>query len=134
VLVNRRDKDPERYQLFTPLDQPQDVTASAGKLVVKFTEYPGAYRLKGNRGGPVIRGFCANLPRAASDLARLTRPELDQVLGAERYHFARNTEEIQFGVGEARMGREFYPLLILVLAMLLALEQILANRFYRPAD
>jgi Aerotolerance regulator N-terminal len=134
VLANRRDKDPERYQLFTPLDQPQDVTAATGKVVVKFTEYPGAYRLKGHRGGPVMRGFCANLPRAASDLRRLAKAELDEVLGAGRYHFARNIDEIQFGVGEARMGREFYPLLLALLAIILALEQLLANRFYRPSD
>jgi hypothetical protein len=134
VLPNRRDRDPERYQLFTPLDQPQDVTAAAGKVVVKFTEYPGAYRLKGHRGGPLVRGFCTNLPRSASDLTRLVRADLDQMLGAERYQLARTTDEIQRGVGEARLGREFYPLLIVLAAIILALEQILASRFYRPGE
>lgn len=134
VLPIRRDQDPERYQLFTPLEQPQDVTASSGKLVVKFTEYPGAYRLRGNRGVPVVRGFAVNVPRAASDLRRLERDELNSILGAERYHYAKTREEIVFGVGEARMGREFYPLLVSLAAVVLALEQLLANRFYRPGD
>ena len=31
-----------------------EVAAAEGKLVVKFTEYPGAYRLKGQRGDPVV--------------------------------------------------------------------------------
>jgi hypothetical protein len=131
VLPNSPDRYPDRYQLFTPLDQPQDVTAADGRLVVKFTEFPGAYRLKGNRGGTVIRGFCANLPASASELSRLERSELDAILGSERYHFARSIDEIVLGVGEARMGREFYAALLLLAAVILAMELLLANRFYR---
>jgi hypothetical protein len=73
VLPNARDRHPERYQLFTPLGQPQEVTAVDGRIAVRFTEYPGAYRLKGNRGGPVIRGFSVNLPESASRLERIDR-------------------------------------------------------------
>jgi hypothetical protein len=130
-LPNRRDKYPERYQLFTPLDQPQDVTAAAGRVVVKFTEYPGAYRLKGFRGESIVRGFAVNLPRSASELTRMTRDDLDEVLGPDRYHYARDTDQIVVGVGEARLGREFYPLLICLVALILGLEHVLANRFYR---
>lgn len=134
MLPNSSERYPERYQLFTPLGQPQDVTAAEGKIVVKFTEYPGAYRLKGNLAGPVGRGFSVNLPRAASDLERLSRDELNGMLGPDRYHFARSKDEIVLGVGEARMGREFYPFLILVVGLVLALEHVLANRFYRSTD
>ena len=134
MLPNSRDRYPERYQLFTPLGQPQDVTAADGRIMVKFTEYPGAYRLKGNQAGPIGRGFSVNLPRAASDLERIPRDELDATLGPNRYHFARSKDEIVLGIGEARMGREFYPFLILVVALVLALEHLLANRFYRSTD
>ncbi len=133
-LPNSRDKYPERYQLFTPLDQPQDVTAADGHVVVKFTEYPGAYRLKGFRGEAVVRGFSVNLPQSASELDRITRVELDEMLGADRYHFARNTDEIVVGVGQARLGREFYPFLVTLVALMLAVEHVLANRFYRRPD
>jgi hypothetical protein len=133
VLVNSRDKHPDRYELFTPLNQPQEVTAADGRLTVKFTEYPGAYRLKGLRGGTVIRGFCVNVPRTATDLTRLSPQELDAQLGADRYRLARSTDELAPGVGEARLGREFYPALWLLFGLILALEQVLANRFYRPA-
>ena len=101
VLPNGRDRHPDRYQLFTPLGQPQDVTAADGRVAVRFTEYPGAYRLKGNRGGPVVRGFSVNLPQTASQLTRLSKGELDQLLGPDRYHFARSQDEIVLGVGEA---------------------------------
>lgn len=131
VLPNNRDRHPERYQLFTPLDQPQEVAASDGRIVVRFTEYPGAYRLKGNRGGPVIRGFSVNLPPSASRLERIDRSQLDELLGEGRYHFARSQDEIVLGVGQARLGREFYPLLIALVALVLGLEHLLANRFYK---
>ena len=134
ILPNNRDKHPRRYQLFTPLDQPQDVTAADGRVVVKFTEYPGAYRLKGFLGEPVVRGFAVNLPQTASELSRMPRDELDEILGRERYQFARNTDEIVVGVGEARLGREFYPFLVPLVALILALEHVLANRFYRKQE
>jgi len=38
------------------------------------------------------------------------------------------------GVGEARMGREFYPFLLPLLALILGLEHLLANRFYRRGE
>ncbi len=134
LLPNSQGRHPERYQLFTPLGQPQDVTAADGRITVKFTEYPGAYRLKGILGGPVVRGFSVNLPKGASELARLPRSELDGILGPERYHYARSEDEIVLGVGEARLGREFYPFLIILVAVVLALEHLLANRFYRRSD
>ncbi|HPM84827.1 MAG TPA: BatA domain-containing protein [Candidatus Anammoximicrobium sp.] len=134
ALPNARDKEPERYQLFTPLDQPQDVTAAEGQVVVKFTELPGAYRLKGFLQRPVVRGFSVNLPESASQLTRLAREDLDELLGAGRYHFARSQDEIVLGVGEARMGREFYPFLLPLLALILGLEHLLANRFYRRGE
>lgn len=131
ALPNVRDKHPERYQLFTPADQPQDVTADDGQVAVRFTELPGAYRLKGFLEQPVVRGFAVNLPESASQLARLDRAALDDLLGAGRYHYARNQDDIVLGVGEARLGREFYPFLLPLLALILGLEHLLANRFYR---
>jgi hypothetical protein len=131
LLANDPDKNPQRYQLFTPLEEPQEITARADQLAVSFTERPGAYRLKGNRGGPVVRGFAVNLPPEVSDLARLEKGQLDELLGAGRYQLAKSQEEIVREVGETRVGREFYPYLLAVLAMVLGVESLLANRFYK---
>ena len=81
-----------------------------------------------------MRGFSVNLPESASQLTRLAREDLDELLGAGRYHFARSQDEIVLGVGEARMGREFYPFLLPLLALILGLEHLLANRFYRRGE
>lgn len=133
-LPNAHTRQPARYQLFSPSDLPQDVTADEDSLSVKFTETPGAYRLKGFLEHPVVRGFAVNLPESASQLERLDRTALDEMFGAGRAHYARNQDQIVLGVGEARMGREFYPFLLLLLALTLGLEHLLSNRFYRRGE
>jgi hypothetical protein len=134
ILTHDETRDPLRYQLFTPLDEPQDIVPRGGSIVVPFTEYPGAYRLKGQRDGPIMRGFAVNLPAEAGELTRISRERLAELLGTDRLRYARNQDEIVLEVGEARLGREFYPYLMLVLVVILGLEHTLANRFYRLAD
>ena len=43
---------------------------------------------------------------------------------------ARTRDEIEVRVGVGRVGHELFPALILALAMIMAAEQLLANRFY----
>jgi hypothetical protein len=135
VLPNDPAEYPERYQLFTPLDQPQDVLARDARVTVRFTDNPGAYRLRGQQGGrPIVRGFAVNLPADSSDLSRLPREKLDELLGKDRYQLARSQDEIDRAVGNDRIGSEFYPLLVVLLVVGLGLEHVLANRFYRRDD
>jgi hypothetical protein len=134
VLPNDPAEYPERYQLFTPLDQPQDVLARDGRVTVRFTDQPGAYRLRGQKGGPLVRGFAVNLAGDTSDLSRLSRERLDEILGRGRYQIAKSKDEIDRAVGKDRIGSEFYPLLVTLLALALGLEHVLANRFYRKSD
>ncbi len=134
VLPNDEAIYPHRYQLFTPLDQPQDVIARDGRLSVRFTDHPGAYRLRGQKNGPLVRGFAVNLSGDASDLTRITTERLDEILGKDRYQLAHNQDEIDRAVGNDRVGSEFYPLLALLLAAALGLEHVLANRFYKKDD
>jgi hypothetical protein len=134
VLPNDPAEYPERYQLFSPLDQPQDVLARDGQVTIRFTDNPGAYRLRGQKGGPIVRGFAVNLPAAASDLTRLALEKLDDLLGRGRYKIARSEDEIDRAVGKDRIGSEFYPLLMILVAVALGLEHVLANRFYRREE
>ena len=119
---------------MTPLEQPQDVLAKDGQVTIRFTDNPGAYRLRGQRGGPVVRGFAVNLSADTSDLSRLPFSRLDELLGKGRYKLARGQSEIDRAVGADRIGSEFYPLLVTLLAVALGLEHVLANRFYRKED
>jgi hypothetical protein len=132
VLTN--DDGPERYQLFPPSDQPQDVVPREGRVTIRFTELAGGYRLRGQRGTPTLRGFAVNLPAEATDLTRLTAPQLDAILGTGRYRVARDRDQIDRAIGALRVGSEFYPLLMALFALTLGLEHVLANRFYKKRD
>jgi hypothetical protein len=110
------------------------VLARDGRLTVRFTEQPGAYRLRGQKNGPLVRGFAVNFSGDTSDLSRLPRQRLDELLGADRYQLARNQDELNRAVGADRIGSEFYPLLITLMAFVLGFEHLLANRFYRHSD
>ncbi len=129
VLPNDPAEYPDRYQLFTPLDQPQDVLARDGRLTIRFTEYPGAYRLRGQKQAPLVRGFAVNLSGDTSDLARLPRERFDEILGRGRYKMAKSQDEIDRAVGNDRIGSEFYPLLVTLLAFVLGIEHVLANQW-----
>lgn len=130
VLPQREAEDPERYELFLPSGATQDVAPRGGAVTMKFTDLPGHYRLKGFRNGPVLRGFSANLSAAATNLDRIDRKTLDELLGADRYQFSRTRDEIDRGIGATRVGREFYPYLLVAFAAVFALEHLMASRFY----
>jgi len=133
-LQNNAEVYPSRYDLFPPQDVLLDVTASQDELTVRMTDRPGAYRLKGFRGGPVARGFAVNLDPGESDLQRLSSEQLDDLLGKDRYQLARDREEIVLEVDHARVGREFYPYLMALLVIVVGLEHLFSNRFYRKQN
>jgi hypothetical protein len=131
-VSNDDDEYPDSYRMFTPNleEEPRRVQANDGMVRFRFTDVPGSYRLKGDRGGVVLRGFSVNVPIGESDLERFGGEMLDTLLGAGRYQFATNKDEIQREQGMMRSGQEFYGLLVLFLVLCLALEHLLANRFY----
>lgn len=124
---------PETYQVFSPVAQkPPSKLNSDGKLRYRFTNAPGHYRLKGVFNEQVVlRGFSANLELAATDLTRIDPDKLDSFLGHERYQLAQEKGEIVRQQGATRRGMEFYPLLMLMMMVVLAVEYLMSNRFYK---
>lgn len=131
-LRNDYRRYPESYRIFTPRTNhtPEKVTATDGFVKYRFNNSPGQYRLKGNRDGPIQRGFSVNLAAGETDLTRIEPAELDQILGANRYQLATQRDQIQRQQGTTRRGQEFYPLLLLMLLVILGVEYLLSNRFY----
>jgi hypothetical protein len=123
----------ESYALVMPDDSAvrQPITPGQQELSIAATETLGNYRVRaGGEAERLDRGFSVNLP---SDLTRLARADADGLvaaLGKERTRVARNQGEIEVRVGLARTGRELFPALILALALVVAAEGLLANRFY----
>jgi hypothetical protein len=122
------------YLLVTPRGQEPRRTVDTGEgvLAVPGTNELGQYRLQvGPEKGGLEKGFSLNAPREESRLAPLTSQQLDQLLGAGRYSLADDAKSLQRVVGQARVGREAFPLVMLLVVLVLAGEQWLANRFYR---
>jgi hypothetical protein len=98
------------------------------------TAVPGNYSVQsGGTVGGIRRGFSSNIAAAATSLARIKPDELNAILGAGRFRLAHGREEIDRNVSAGRIGRELYPLLIFLVALVLGAEYLLANRFYRRA-
>lgn len=125
---------PEVYTVFTPDAEKLPTESKSVDDIVKyrFTELPGHYRLAGNLLGlgRVQRGFSVNLSPSDTDMTRMVSDQLDELLGAENYQLARQREEIQRKQGAMREGQSFYPMLILLVLLILALEHLMSNRFY----
>lgn len=132
-LINDLKDFPETYQAFSPLvDKPPTIVNQVnGKIRYRFVDYPGHYRLKGVMDqNVVLRGFSANIGESVTDLSRLEPDELDTFLGADRYQLAKQKDEIQRQQGTTRRGQEFYPLVILMMLVVMAVEYLMSNRFY----
>lgn len=133
VLRNKWEVHPDSYRVFTPHEgkSPTQINAPDNQLRYKFTDIPGHFRLKGKLDDqPVLRGFSANLKSEDTDLARIEDNFLDDVFGFERYKIAREKKQITRQQGTTRRGQEFYPLLVLMMVVVFALEFLMSNRFY----
>ena len=132
-LKNDLKENPESWSVFSPdLERPAaKITTVDSRLTYRFTDVPGHYRLRGVLDGPVLRGFSANLDPAEVDLNRIETEELDKVFGPERYQYARKQDEITRQQGTARKGREFYPLLMMMMFGAIVIEYLVSNRFYK---
>lgn len=116
-------------QIRTPPSEQQDA------IVVTSTEVPGNYRMQAG-GGPreVDLGFSVNLPPTVSQLDRVTQDDLRAIFGESPFRLARSRDEIDRSVSAGRVGQELFPYLIALVVLVLACEQVLANRFYQDYD
>lgn len=98
-------------------------------LTIATVEQPGHYRV--NAGDAVNLGFSVNLPPADTDLTRADPEMLKSLFGEVPFRVARSSEQINRELSLGRVGRELFPILALLVALVLGIEQVIANRFYR---
>lgn len=129
-----REESPEvnEFLLYPPRnEEPTEIGFEEGEIRYRFTETAGNYRLKPVGNPELRRGFSVNLARQDTDLTRLAPELLDQTLGEDRFKLARTREEIVREQGFVREGKKFFPLLITLFGVILLMEYVLSNRFYR---
>jgi len=132
--------DPSRsfrsYVLRTP--DPDGVefrltpNAQDDSLTVTSTGPLGNYRIRAGGGSSgVEHGFSVNLAREQTRLERLSEEELADLFGPLPYRVARDRNQLEGDRSRQRVGRELFAALILLVAIALGIEHVLANRFYR---
>jgi hypothetical protein len=121
----------------------REVTGSGGGLVGDVTvekdqnevqiaraAEPGNYTLR-NDEGKVVAWFSVNLPAEESDLARVGKDSVEAVLGPDAVlALGAHTDLREALQGHISEPLELLPVLMLALLVFLAVEGLLANRFY----
>jgi hypothetical protein len=113
---------------------PAAIDRTRGTVTVTATLEPGNYSVRsGGEAEGVADGFSANLAPAATDFRRLADDDLARVLGPG-HKLARTADEIVRDVKLDRIGSELFGWLIVLAAIAMAADWIVANRFYRPRE
>jgi hypothetical protein len=77
------------------------------------------------------RGFSVNLESRQTDLSRVSEMTLDETLGKGRFKLAKTKKEIVREQGYRREGKKFFSFLLTLFAIVVLLEFLMSNRFYR---
>ncbi|MGA2060185.1 MAG: BatA domain-containing protein [Thermoguttaceae bacterium] len=133
--------DPETQRANYLLTGPGDVSVPLSadpqhhRLVITATEQPGNYRVQsGGREAGFDRPLSVNLAPEQTQLQRLDKKELAQIFAPHKIRIAQTKQQIDRDISMGRVGRELFPPLIFAVVVFLALESLLANRFYRSPE
>jgi hypothetical protein len=128
AAARRRD-----YLLFTPGSPSFRVSADPKRheLALTATDQVGNYRLQAGGSGGVDLGFSVNYAPDQTRLDRLSEQELAGIFGPLKFRLARTRQQIDRDISIGRVGQELFPPLVLLLAVVLGLEMLVANRFYK---
>lgn len=122
------------YLLTAPQNMKFPLSADTQRhlLTITATDQAGNYRVQaGGRESGFDRGFSVNLTPDQTRLDRATPEELDKLFGPIPHRIARTRDQIDRDVSMGRVGRELFAGLIFVVALVLGMEHVVANRFYR---
>ena len=122
------------YVLYQPDGQSLRRTLPPGDdaIRVSTTRNLGNYRVSsGGTTGQLKRGFSVNISPDVSRLERIDADELHAALPTEQVRLANTLEDVERYVDIGRSGRELFPWLITLVALVWGSEHLLANRFYR---
>ncbi|MDR3199142.1 MAG: BatA domain-containing protein [Planctomycetaceae bacterium] len=102
------------------------------EITVSSTTESGNYRIRsGGSQKSLDTGFSVNYPAESTNLQKINKEKLDQILGEGNYRFAKTPQEVELGIVRRRIGQELYAVIMLVLAILFAGEYVFSNRFFQ---
>jgi hypothetical protein len=125
------------YSLRGPdLLEPIAVEDGQNDLVLKQAVQPGNYNVDGVTGegntGKRVAGFSVNIPPEESDLTRVPLAEIEALFGAATVVPVERKTNIRESLqGHWNQPLELFPFLMILLLLVLAVENLLANKFYK---
>jgi hypothetical protein len=124
------------FALKGPGTEPAKLSQPPGTagLLVPAPPLLGQWQVTATGAGqkPLTLGFSVNVPPAESQLAVLTTPELESLFGGkDRYALVDDPDKIETVVDTIRIGRELFPWIMGLILLVITLENLLANTFYR---
>jgi hypothetical protein len=122
-------QDPEQKP-FLRLSPP----AGNDSLVIPAPQQLGNWSVKasGTEGNGEVIGFSVNPPVRETEFVSLETEDLNRLFkGKDRYALADDPDSLDKVIKYGRVGRELFPWLMLVIMMVVTIESVLANRFYR---
>lgn len=122
---------PSFYELYSPAGQTRRVQATDGLLLLGNLDQSGTFRMRGLQGSTTNRSVSVNTPADDTLLVRLEAVDLNKLLGEGTFRLARQRNEVESSIGQARYGRELFPLLMACVAAIFLAEQAMSNRFYQ---
>ena len=106
--------------------------ANSRMLAVPAGNEVGLYVLESGTAGDTLRkGFAVNWPVDEARFDRVEPEALEQVLGRKPDAIATDATELAAAAGEARVGRELFHYVMLLVLAAMTVEGFLSNRLYR---
>lgn len=105
-----------------------------GTLLIQAPPRLGQWTVTASTAGSSTKtlGFSVNFPQAEAQLATLSEAELNGLFGGkEGYALADDTQGLDKVVLTGRYGWELFPYLMPLILLIVTLENLLANTFYR---
>lgn len=108
----------------------QSLAAREGTLTLEDLQDVGHYRLNNSATSQPVTAFTINPAASESDLTQLTQQQLDDLLGPNAYQLARGLEELKDQINASDLGKEVFPVVLVLLLAAFIGEHLVANRFY----
>jgi hypothetical protein len=112
------------------------IPPEGSNLLVIAAQQRGNWTVKASSGDgkEETLGFSVNPPVAESQFVPLEATDLDTLFGGkDKYALADDPKSLEQVVIKARVGNELFPWMMLLIMIVVTLECVLANRFYREA-
>lgn len=108
---------------------------NSAEIVVVAPQQLGNWSVKasGSEGNGTVLGFSVNPPVTETQFVPLEKGDLDHIFGEKKYALAEERSQIKDILIQSRIGSELFPWLMMAIMVVVALEGVLANRFYKEA-